>query len=240
MKKAQDISMASPEYRQFIEELRGRVLSARLSAARAVNRDLILLYWDIGRAIVEKQRVLGWGEAVIDRVSADLQEAFPATTGFSSRNLRSMKQFYLAYSDPAIWLQVAAKLDRGAEDAEIWRQPVAKLTSTKVEAVEFLQQLVAEIPWGHNLIILNKLTDPAPRLYYLRSSAQFGWSRNVLLNQIKAGAYERTVTQKKAHNFDLALPEHLAEQANEMLKSSYNLEFLGIRRAVKEASSKTG
>ncbi len=234
MKKAQDISMASPEYRQFIEELRGRVLSARLSAARAVNRDLILLYWDIGRAIVEKQRVLGWGEAVIDRVSADLQEAFPATTGFSSRNLRSMKQFYLAYSDPAIWLQVAAKLDRGAEDAEIWRQPVAKLTSTKVEAVEFLQQLVAEIPWGHNLIILNKLTDPAPRLYYLRSSAQFGWSRNVLLNQIKAGAYERTVTQKKAHNFDLALPEHLAEQANEMLKSSYNLEFLGIRRAVKE------
>jgi predicted nuclease of restriction endonuclease-like (RecB) superfamily len=100
--------------------------------------------------------------------------------------------------------------------------------------VQFLRKLVAEVPWGQNLLILNKLTDPAARLYYLRATAQFGWSRNVLLNQIKAGAYERAVTEKKTHNFPLALPEHLAEQADEMLKSSYNLEFLGIRRAVKE------
>ncbi len=63
------------------------------------------------------------------------------------------------------------------------------------------------------------------------TTARFGWSRNVLLNQIKAGAYERAVTEKKTHNFDLALPEHFAEQADEMLKSSYNLDFLGIRRA---------
>ncbi len=235
MKTAADTTISpTQEYRQFIVALKARVTAARLSAARAVNRDLILLYWDIGRAIVEKQRVLGWGEAVIDRVSADLQEAFPATTGFSPRNLRSMKQFYLVYSDPAIWLQAVARLDRGAKDAEFWRQPAAKLTLSEVEVVEFLQQLVAEIPWGHNLLILNKLTDPAARLYYLRATARFGWSRNVLLNQIKAGAYERAVTGKKAHNFDLALPEHLAEQADEMLKSSYNLEFLGIRREVKE------
>jgi predicted nuclease of restriction endonuclease-like (RecB) superfamily len=235
MKTAADTTISpTQEYRQFIVALKARVTAARLSAARAVNRDLILLYWDIGRAIVEKQRVLGWGEAVIDRVSADLQEAFPATTGFSPRNLRSMKQFYLVYSDPAIWLQAVARLDRGVKDAEFWRQPAAKLTLSEVEVVEFLQQLVAEIPWGHNLLILNKLTDPAARLYYLRASARFGWSRNVLLNQIKAGAYQRAVAEKKTHNFPLALPEHLAEQADEMLKSSYNLEFLGLRRAVKE------
>jgi predicted nuclease of restriction endonuclease-like (RecB) superfamily len=99
---------------------------------------------------------------------------------------------------------------------------------------EFLQQLVAEVPWGHNLLILNKLTDPAARLYYLRATAQFGWSRNVLLNQIKAKAYERAVTEKKTHNFSLALPEYLAEQADEAMKSSYDLEFLGIYREVKE------
>jgi predicted nuclease of restriction endonuclease-like (RecB) superfamily len=93
---------------------------------------------------------------------------------------------------------------------------------------------VAEIPWGHHRFILDKVPDPAARLYYLRATARFGWSRNVLLNQIKAGAYERAVTEKKTHNFPLALPEHLAEQADEMLKSSYNLEFLGLRGAVKE------
>jgi predicted nuclease of restriction endonuclease-like (RecB) superfamily len=84
------------------------------------------------------------------------------------------------------------------------------------------------------LLIINKPTDPAARLWYLRATARFGWSRNVLLNQIKAGAYERSVTDKKSHNFSLALPEHLAEQADEMIKSSYSLEFLGIRQAVRE------
>ena len=235
MKKTNDQNvMISPDYRQFIEQLKARVLSARLSAARAVNCDLILLYWDIGQGIVEKQQALGWGESVVEMVAADLQHAFPATTGFSPRNLRSAKQLYLSYSDPAIWLQAVAKLPKGAKAgvSEIWPQAVAKLTNETV--IEFMQQLVAEIPWGHNLLILNKITDPAALLYYLRATAQFGWSRNVLLNQIKAGAYERAVTEKKTHNFPLALPEYLAEQADEMMKSSYNLEFLGIRRAVKE------
>lgn len=233
MKTDTDAAMLiTPEYRQFIEDLKTRVTAARISAARAVNRDLILLYWDIGRGIVDRQQTLGWGESVVEMVSADLRRAFPQMKGFSPRNLRSVKQFYLAYSDPSIWLQAVAILSKAGKYPEIWRQPAAKLTEGKV--IGFLQQLVAEIPWGHNLLILNKLHDPAARLYYLRATAQFGWSRNVLLNQIKAGAYERAGTEKKTHNFPLALPEHLAEQADEMLKSSYNLEFLGIRRAVKE------
>jgi len=234
MKKKDNSLQVTPEYRGFIEDLKTRVLSARISAARAVNRDLILLYWDIGHAVIEKQQALGWGESVVEMVSADLRREFPGMSGFSPRNLRSAKQFYLAYSDSEIWLQAVAKLPKGllASDAEEWRQAVAKLTKGTING--FLRQLVAEIPWGHNLLILNKLTAPAARLYYLRATARFGWSRNVLLNQIKAGAYERAVAEKKTHNFDLALPEHLAEQAEEMLKSAYNLEFLGLSRAVKE------
>jgi predicted nuclease of restriction endonuclease-like (RecB) superfamily len=216
MKNATDSDMlTSPEYRQFIENLKARVVSARISAARAMNCDLILLYWDIGCGIVEKQQALGWGESVVEMVAADLQHAFPGTTGFSPRNLRSAKQLFLSYSDPIIWLQAVAKL-------------------TNETVIEFVRKLVAEVPWGQNLLILNKLSDYVARLYYLRATAQFGWSRNVLFNQIKAGAYERAVIEKKTHNYPLALPEYLAEQADEMMKSSYNLEFLGIRREVKE------
>ena len=91
-----------------------------------------------------------------------------------------------------------------------------------------MRELVAVVPWGHHRFILDKLSDPAARLYYLCATAQFGWSRSVLLNQIKGQAYERAVKEKKTHNFELALPEHFAEQADEMLKSRYNLEFLGI------------
>jgi len=102
-------------------------------------------------------------------------------SGFSPRNLRDMKRLYLAYSDEAIWRQAVAKLEASGS------------------STAFLRQLVAEIPWGQNLLILNKLSAPAARLYYLRATARFGWSRNVLLNQIKAGAYERAVTEKKTH-----------------------------------------
>jgi len=101
-------------------------------------------------------------------------------------------------------------------------------------SAEFLRQAVAEIPWGQNLVILNKVKEPAARLWYLQATAQFGWSRNVLLNQIKAAAYDRAVKEKKTHNFAIALPEHMAEQADEMLKSTYSLDFLGLTKAVKE------
>jgi len=210
--------MTSPEYRRFVEDLKARVISARISAARAVNRDLILLYWDIGRGIVERQQTLGWGDAVVEMVAADLRRAFPASQSFSPDNLWRMRQFYVANST-----------------AEFLGQPVPEIGLAIVpQGQSPILGLLAAVPWGQNLLILKKVPDPAARLYYLRATAQFGWSRNVLLNQIKVSAYERAVKEKKSHNFPLALPEHLAEQADEMLKSSYNLEFLGLRRAVKE------
>lgn len=99
---------------------------------------------------------------------------------------------------------------------------------------QVVREMVSAVPWGHHANVLIRVGDPSARLWYLQATARFGWSRNVLLNQIRAGAFERAVADKKSHNFTLALPEALAEQAEEMLKSSYNLEFLGIRRAVRE------
>lgn len=246
MKKSRDTTLAlTTDYKRFVTDLKSRITSARLAAARHVNRELVTLYWDIGRGIVEKQKELNWGESVVEMVAAELRAAFPDMSGFSPRNLRDMKRFYLAYSDPEFWRQPVAKLNDKSPSSAIWRQAVAKLGNGELlpqpvaetgtsDPIPFLRLLVAEIPWGHHLLILNKLTAPAARLWYLRATASFGWSRNVLLNQIKAGAYERAVTEKKTHNFDLALPEHFAEQAEEMLKSSYNLEFLGLCRAVRE------
>lgn len=228
--------ISHPDYRAFLTALKQRIVHARTTAARVVNRELALLYWDIGRAIVEKQQLLGWGESVIDRLSADLQDSFPRATGFSPRNLRDMKRFYLAYSDETNWRQGVANLAKhqASTDNPIWRQPVAKLKKPSHTTVDVLRQLVAQVPWGQHLQILNKITDPAARLYYLRATAQLGWSRNVLLNQIKARAYQRAAKEKKTNNFVLALPKHFAEQADEMMKSSYNLEFLGINRPMKE------
>lgn len=242
MKNTTDLTViTSPEYRRFIEDLKARVISARISAARAVNRDLILLYWDIGRGIVEKQQVLGWGDSVVEMVAADLRRAFPDSRSFSSDNVWRMRQFHLAYSGAKFLGQTVPEITSAKSkigQPAILGQAVPEISPTGIAtdsgAIIPCFELLAAVPWGQNLLILKKLTDPAARLYYLRATAQFGWTRNVLLNQIKAGAYERAVTEKKTHNFPLAMPEHLAEQADEMLKNSYSLEFLGLHRTVKE------
>ncbi len=97
-----------------------------------------------------------------------------------------------------------------------------------------LFKFALNIPWGQNLLIISKIKDAKEREYYLKSTAGNGWSRNVLLNQIKGNAYQYYIKNPKKHNFNLALPEHLAEQADEALKSTYNLDFLGLTRPVKE------
>jgi predicted nuclease of restriction endonuclease-like (RecB) superfamily len=239
MKMPTDTNLTSDaDYRRFIEELKARVANARISAARKVNHELIMLYWDIGRRIVEKQQVLGWGESVVELVAQDLQTAFPGTTGFSSFNLWRMRQLYLEYRSPEFLAQAVPEIKGPDQDKpeRTGAETAGQLVVSDQDHLlaQLVPDLLGPVPWGHHVEIMKKIKSPAARIWYLRATAQFGWSRNVLLNQIKASAYERAVTEKKTHNFPLAMPEYLAEQADEMLNSSYTLEFLGLKRAVKE------
>jgi predicted nuclease of restriction endonuclease-like (RecB) superfamily len=90
-----------------------------------------------------------------------------------------------------------------------------------------LQQLAGEIPWFSNVAILDKVTPPRAREYYMRATSECGWSRNVLIHQIETGAYERHRATRKLNNFAKALPKHLAEQADLATKDAYSLDFLG-------------
>ncbi len=233
----------APDYTSFLTEVKGRIQTARLQAGRAVNRELVMLYWDIGRGIVERQKEHGWGDAVVERFAGDLRAEFPDMRGFSNPNVWRMVQLYSDYTVPGFLSQAVRELKRETGMAFLGQavpeSGVAATDPILEQAVpeilsQAVRELVVAVPWGHHANLLAKIADPAARLYYLRATAQFGWSRSVLLNQIKGQAYERAVKEKKTHNFELALPEHFAEQADEMLKSRYNLEFLGIARPMKE------
>lgn len=117
-----DVTEPPDSYPALLAELKQRIRSARLRAALSVNRELIVLYWGIGRDILARQRAQGWGTKVIDRLAADLRRAFPEMTGLSARNLKYMRAF-----------------------AEAW------------PSEEFVQQLVAQLPWGHNVHLLDAL-----------------------------------------------------------------------------------
>jgi len=144
------------DYRAFLTALKSRILHARTTAVRTVNCELVLLYWDIGQGIVEKQQKAGWGNAIVERLAADLRAAFPDMSGFSIANLWRMKKLYLEHTSPEFLSQAVRELKVGGADSEKLSQAV--------------RELVVSIPWGHHANLLGKLTDPAARLYYLRAT----------------------------------------------------------------------
>jgi hypothetical protein len=100
-------------YAKFLDHLKSRIRTAQVKAALSVNRELIQLYWSIGRDIVERQRAESWGAAVIDRLAADIQREFPGLAGFSRGNIYRMRAFYLAYPQtPTNVAQAARQSER--------------------------------------------------------------------------------------------------------------------------------
>ena len=138
MKKSTDKDLAiTEEYRQFITDMKARITAARLSAARSVNREMILLYWDIGKAIADKQEKLGWGESVVEMVASDLKAAFPGSTGFSSQNLWRMLQFYKTHTEKRFLSQVVR---------ELTKKGTIEQTAEKLSQV--VREMVAAVTWG--------------------------------------------------------------------------------------------
>ncbi len=87
------------KYKDFLKSVKERIYKAQYAALRQVNKELIELYWDIGRMIVEKQKEYGWGKSVVENLAHDLQKEFIGIKGFSIDNLWRMRKFYLRYKD---------------------------------------------------------------------------------------------------------------------------------------------
>lgn len=193
------------DYPAFLDSLKVRVRQAQTKAMLSVNRTLIELYWDIGRRIVERQEREGWGKGVVDRLAADIQKAFPGLQGFSPRNVWRMRAFFLAH-----------------------RQPAPNLTQPASEIAEpVLPQVAAEIPWFHNVILIEKVKDPAQRLWYASKTLEHGWSRAVLTVQIESDLYGRQ--GKAISNFAKRLPAPQSDLAQQSLKDPYLFDFLTLR-----------
>lgn len=111
-------SIVPADYAKFLTGLKERIRTARITAVRAVNRELILLYWDIGQAIVEKQQAARWGDAVVEQLAADLRAEFPNMRGFSNQNVWRMKQLYLDHTSDEFLSQAAREFKRLPKSAK--------------------------------------------------------------------------------------------------------------------------
>lgn len=190
-------------YADFLRDVRERIRAAQVRAGLAVNRELVLLYWSIGRDILQRQKTAKWGDKVIAQLATDLRAAFPEIAGLSPRNLKYMRALASAWSDEAI-----------------------------------VQQLVAQVPWGHNLRLLEMVNSPTERRWYLEQTIQNGWSRSVMVHQIESGLFNRQ--GKALTNFDRTLPAPQSELAQQILKDPYNFDFLALGPDILERDLERG
>ncbi|MFM2036213.1 MAG: hypothetical protein RL459_1478, partial [Pseudomonadota bacterium] len=186
-----------PGYADWLTELKRRIHTAQQRATLVVNRELVLLYWQIGQDILERQAQQRWGSKVVDTLARDLRNAFPDMKGFSPRNLKYMRAFAQAWPD-----------------------------------VEFVQAVLAQLPWYQQLALLDKLQTAQERQWYAAQAIENGWSRNVLVMQIESGLRQRVGTA--VTNFSQALPQPQSDLARESLKDPYRLDFLGLGKEAQE------
>ncbi len=189
------------EYIKWVNELKNLIQKTQIKAAITVNKELLSLYWKIGKSISEKVNKANWGTSVVEQLSKDLKIEFPNQKGFSRSNLFSMKKWFEFYTN--------SNLD-----------------------IKKVQQLVGQIPWGHNVIIVSKSKSIKEAIFYSSKTIENNWSRAVLLHQIELGLYERQ--GKAITNFHKTLPTPHSELANETLKDPYKFDFLTLQEKAVE------
>jgi predicted nuclease of restriction endonuclease-like (RecB) superfamily len=198
-----DLISNSKSYQDLLARLKNQIRTAQVRAAVAVNQELILLYWGIGKEILDRQATEGWGTKVVDRLARDLRSEFPEMKGLSRTNLLYMRAF-----------------------AEAWpNEPI-------------VQQLVGQIPWGHNLRLLDLVKNREERLWYAQAATENGWSRNVLVLQIESGLYRRQ--GKATTNFQATLPKPQSDLAQQVIKDPYNFDFLTLTDEAQERDLERG
>ena len=190
------VLMNSGEYLAIVEQVKREIKTAQYQASVHVNTELILLYHSIGTVINEHK---AWGNKFIENLAADIRREFPASKGYSVRNLKYMAKFAQTYPDR-----------------------------------EFVQQVVAQIPWGHNLVLVDKVSEPEERRWYLATCQKNGWSRSVLIHQIESGLYQRQVLADKVSNFERRLPSPQSELAVQTMKDPYIFDFIPFQEDMVE------
>ena len=222
------------EYAEWIAEVKHRYRSAQVKAAVKVNAEKLLWNWQMGRDLVQKKAEERWGAGVVEQVSLDLQKEFPGEKGFSARNLWSMKQWYLFYtnSNSEILHQVGSEIQMLENQYSIkLHQLGAELDDVKLyQSGKEFPLPFALVPWRHHVEIINKCDTIEKALFYIGKTIEQSLSRDALINCINAKLYE---TQGKiANNFSDHLPELQSKLIQEVLKENYDFGFATVGHEV--------
>lgn len=242
------MAIIKTKYNKWLAALKQNISTQQIQTLLQVNSNMLILYWYLGNEILQKQEVEGWGTGVIDQLSTDLQKAFPNHQGYAVRSLKYMRKFAEEYPNLLIVQQAAAQLNQSqlSNKNAIVQQAVAQLESNETAIVQQAaaqignvvyyapNPLLLSIPWGHHMLLIDKIKDINERTWYIQKVINNNWSRAVLQYQIDTDLYTRQVKKRKANNFHLTLPKAQSDLANEILKDTYVLDFISSKEKISE------
>ena len=141
-----DTQPPSNDYSQLLVDVKLRIRSAQYAALKAVNQELIALYWDIGQLIVDRQNTAGWGKSVVEQLAKDIQAEFPGISGFSTANLWRMRSFYLTYAENSNLAPLVREIG--------WTHNLAIMEKCKDDLErEFYIRMTRKFGWTKNVLI---------------------------------------------------------------------------------------
>jgi predicted nuclease of restriction endonuclease-like (RecB) superfamily len=222
-------------YKELLIELSQQIRSAQAKAALSVNSTLIQLYWNLGRKIAENQQLFEGRNNYVAQLAKDLKEEFPDTTGFSRSNLFSIRKFYQFYFLNSVQQAVGLKELPGSIQERDSSDKTEKPGSVQQAAglnTEDILQLLIQVPWGHHILILNKVKKFLEAVFYLQQTKGYNWSRAILTLQMEQNLYQRQ--GKAITNFQATLSEQQAVMAGQILKDPYNFGFITLEPKMQE------
>ncbi len=232
-------SVAAGNYAGLLADIKQRIRTAQVRTAMAGNASMLMLYWEIGGVLAERQKREGWGAAVLPRLATDLHNDLPEVKGFSVRNLKLMTQFFREYPDfSAIGQPPVAQLADSSTAHKKGQRAVAQMSTTPA-AAQMWQRAIAQLTWAHNVILIQKVKDLPTRLWYARQAFEHGWSRDVLSLQICKAACTNG-TARPSPTFQRTLPPPQSDLASQLLKDPYVFDFLTLEKPFHERELETG
>jgi predicted nuclease of restriction endonuclease-like (RecB) superfamily len=214
-------------YSDLLIRIKQQVSSIQAKAALAVNTSLIQLYWNLGEMIADNQALFEGRNNYVAQLEKDLRSEFPDMKGFSRANLFFIRKFYQFYSDSSVQQLVGLNDE---EQSDSLQQVVAISKSDSVEQPVRLKPELLLVPWGHHVLIINKIKKIPEAFFYLQQIVEHNWSRSILTLQIEQDLFRRQ--GKAITNFKNTLPEQQAKLAGQILKDPYNFGFLTLEPQV--------
>lgn len=188
------VEIVEKDFKEIIQKIKEDIKTTQIKTVLQANSNLIMLYFRLGKILCKNFK---YGNKFIDEISHELKIEYPNSKGYSVRNLKYMKKFYLEYKDK-----------------------------------ELMQQLVAQVPWGHNIVLMEKITSLETRKIYLQSIIKNNWGRSMLIHQIEYGYHLRI--GRSDNNFEISLPKYDSDLANYIIKDPYVFDFITLKKGYKE------